>query len=430
MTTKRQQESISIRDIPATGVIFASMEARRLGWGSDGRLWSNLGQGQAETGPLPGSPPRVESINIECSDHGYAPVLGVSELREAVADYYNRNFRRGLGSKYTAENVAIASGGRVALTRAAASLGSLNLGHFLPDYTAYEELIESFRLVTPIPILLRRDQGFTLESGEFEREIRGNGLGAVLFSNPSNPTGRLISGQELLQWISTAGRLDCTLLIDEFYSHYIWKRSKDEPGPSVSAARWIEDVNRSSVVIFDGLSKNWRYPGWRISWTVGPRHIIRSIGNAGSFLDGGAPRPLQRKAIELLGEKLTRLETQATQSAFLRKRSLLLRRCQEMNLEIDMEPEGGFYAFVSLRHLPSPLCDSFEFFREALEYQVITVPGSFFDINPGKRKPPDRSRFGTDIRLSFGPSEEELSHGLAQLKAMIEINIEKARRRP
>ena len=115
--------------------------------------WCNLGQGQPESGPLPGAPPRVTAIPVDPTDHEYAPVPGLWELREAVAELYNHLYRRGLGSRYRAENVAISGGGRLALTRTVAALGRINLGHFLPDYTAYEELLDIFRLVSPIPIL-------------------------------------------------------------------------------------------------------------------------------------------------------------------------------------------------------------------------------------------------------------------------------------
>jgi hypothetical protein len=63
-------------------------------------------------------------------------------------------------SKYSADNVAISGGGRTALTRVAAALGHVNLGHFLPDYTAYEELLDVFRLFSPIPILLESERGY------------------------------------------------------------------------------------------------------------------------------------------------------------------------------------------------------------------------------------------------------------------------------
>ncbi|HEY2739005.1 MAG TPA: pyridoxal phosphate-dependent aminotransferase, partial [Thermoanaerobaculia bacterium] len=260
MTTPAPPSSTlqAFRSVPRTGVVYVTQEASAHGYKTGDPAWSNLGQGQPETGPLPGAPPRVTELSIDPSDHYYAPVAGIWELREAVASLYNHLYRRGMGSQYTAENVAISGGGRAALTRAVASLDQVNLGHFLPDYTAYEELLDIFRLVSPIPILLRREQGYSFGVEDLRREVQGRGLSCILFSNPCNPMGKLVSGGELADWVGVAREQDCTLLIDEFYSHYVWSAGEGEPGPMVSAARYVEDVDRDPVVLVDGMTKNWR----------------------------------------------------------------------------------------------------------------------------------------------------------------------------
>jgi len=400
-------------------VVYVTKEATARGYSTGDPAWSNLGQGQPETGPLAGAPPRVEAITIDPSDHYYAPVAGIWELREAVASLYNQLFRRGMRSQYTAENVAISGGGRAALTRAVASLDRVNLGHFLPDYTAYEELLDIFRLVSPIPILLRREQGYSFGVEDLRREVQGRGLSVLLLSNPSNPMGKLVSGGELADWIAVGRDLDCTLLIDEFYSHYVWNLGEGEPGPMVSAARYVEDVDRDPVVIVDGMTKNWRYPGWRVTWTVGPRQVIEAVESAGSFLDGGGSRPQQRAAVELMKPELVLAETRAIRETFLPKREMMLRRVHEMGMRIYPDPAGTFYAFVSVRDLPEPLSDGMAFFRAALDHKVICVPGVFFDVNPGHRRSQRLSRFHQHVRLSFGPSIEEVRRGLDRLEEMI-----------
>src|SRR3954467_4794579 len=274
----------AFRPVPRTGVIYVTSEATRAGFRSEDPEWCNLGQGQPETGPLPGAPPRVTQLDITLNDQEYAPVAGLWEVREAVASMYNNLFRRGMPSQYSAENVAVCGGGRVSIMRACAAIGQINLGHFLPDYTAYEELLDIFRRFTPIPILLDPERGYHFTTEQLRREILGRGFGAILMSNPCNPTGKLVRGQELADWVAIARELDCALLLDEFYSHYVW----DGDEGVVSAARYVEDVDRDPIVVFDGLTKNWRYPGWRVSWTVGPKKVIEAITSAGSFLDGGA----------------------------------------------------------------------------------------------------------------------------------------------
>ena len=259
----------AFREVPRTGVIYVTTEAQRRGYPSD--AWCNLGQGMPESEALPGAPPRIAELPIEAGDQEYAPVAGLWELREAIAGFYNELFRRGMGSKYSAENVAVSGGGRSALTRVAASLGNVNLGHFLPDYTAYEELLSVFRLFSPIPILLEPERGYAFSPADLRREVLGRGLGAVLASNPSNPTGKVIGGAELAGWVAIARELDCALIFDEFYSHYTWRPDLVAGGLIETAARYVQDVDRDPVVILDGLTKNWRYPGWRVTWTLGPQ---------------------------------------------------------------------------------------------------------------------------------------------------------------
>ena len=408
----------AFRAVPRTGVIYVTTEAARLGFRGGHPDWCNLGQGQPETGPLPGAPPRIEGVTIAVGDQEYAPVPGHPELREAIAGLYNRLYRRGLPSQYTAENVSVSGGGRAALTRAAASLGSVNLGHFLPDYTAYEELLDIFKAFTPIPILLEGERGYAFTVEDLRREVHGRGLSALLLSNPCNPTGKLVQGDELGRWVDVAREADAALMIDEFYSHYIWS---GRPGqlPVESAARYVEDVNRDPVIIFDGLTKNWRYPGWRVTWTVGPRSVIDAFASAGSFLDGGGSAPLQRAAIPLLEDAHVIAETNAIQTTFREKRNRLLAGLERIGVRTDRAPDGTFYVWGKVDGLPPPLNDGMGFFRAALGKKVICVPGEFFDVNPGKRRAQRLSRFRAHVRFSFGPSMSSLETALTRLEALV-----------
>ncbi len=408
----------AFRSVPRTGVIYVTTEAAKRGFKSGDPAWSNLGQGQPETGPLPGAPPRIERITIDVDDQEYAPIPGIWELREAIADLYNRLYRRGMPSRYSAENVSVSGGGRAALTRAAASLGHVNLGHFLPDYTAYEELLDIFKAFTAIPILLEGERGYAFTAEDLRREVHGRGLAAVLLSNPCNPTGRLVGGEDLRAWVAVARELDCALLFDEFYSHYVW--SGPAAGlPIESAARYVEDVERDPVVLFDGLTKNWRYPGWRVTWTIGPRQVIDAVASAGSFLDGGGSKPLQRAAIPLLEDAHVVAETRAIHAAFGAKRARLLAGLERLGIDTDRAPDGTFYVWGKVDQLPPPLDDGMGFFRAALDERVIVVPGEFFDVNPGKRRSQRASRFRRHVRFSFGPAQDSLDAALDRLQKMI-----------
>jgi aspartate/methionine/tyrosine aminotransferase len=406
------------RFVPRTGVIYVTNEAMDRGFSYDDPHWANLGQGSPETGPLPGAPPRIEQLNINPLHQQYAPVAGNKDLRQAVADFYNAIYRRDKPSKYTRDNVSIASGGRLALTRLASALGNVNMGHFIPDYTAYEELLSVFKAFSAIPILLDAEDNYKIAPGTLKREIMGRGLSALLVSNPCNPTGQLVEGEELRKWCQLARDAQCSLILDEFYSHYVYTGSPHGPAKMVSAAAFVENVETDPVIIVDGLTKNWRYPGWRISWTLGPKSVIETIASAGSFLDGGANHPFQSAAVGLLDPEAALQESLAIQTHFGKKRAYVLNRLKAMGIGFEAEPAGAFYVWANLSQLPKPLDDGMSFFLEGLKEKVIIVPGVFFDVNPGNRR--SQGRYTNYCRISFGPEMKKLEIGLDALERVIE----------
>ncbi|RJP37475.1 MAG: pyridoxal phosphate-dependent aminotransferase [Phycisphaerales bacterium] len=411
-------ENTAFRDIPFMGVIRVVVEAMKLGYRQEDPSWANLGQGQPEVGPLPGAPPRMDHVPVLPGDYAYGPVEGLPELREAVAAHYNRLYRRGMPSQYKAENVVVAAGGRTSLTRGAAALDEGRLGYFIPDYTAYEDLLTAFRRFTPVLAGATQDAAFRVDPKELDARISHAHLSALILSNPCNPTGRTIKGPELAEWVAIARRRRCTLLMDEYYSHFTYGASADEAAGPVSTAAFVEDVNGDPVVIFDGLTKNYRYPGWRVGWAVGPVEAVRAMTAGGSFVDGGPPRPMQRAAVEILEPSRADQETEAVRKEFRRKRDLTIERLTAMGVTLPRPPEGTFYAFGCVRDLPPPLNDGVAFHYESMKHRVLTVPGEYFDVNPFRSRPGPSPLAGY-VRFSFGPPMKTLSEGLDRLAEMV-----------
>lgn len=405
------------RRVPRTGVIYVMHRATQRGFSYENVAWANLGQGAPETGEIAGDVGRVEAISMNPSQHEYSPVTGEVALRQKVAEMYNALYRRGKASQYTYENVSIAGGGRVALTRVAAAMGNINMGHFLPDYTAYEELLSVFKAFIPIPILLDPELGYKAPLAQLKKEVLGRGLKALLISNPCNPTGQVIEEDQLGGMVEMAREYACSLVLDEFYSHYIYTGPKTGYPKMVSAAEYVEDVDKDPVVIIDGLTKNWRYPGWRISWTLGPRRLMNAIASAGSFLDGGANHPFQASVLDLLEPEMVVQKTVAMQRHFCAKRDYVLARLRQMGVAVESEPEGTFYVWANLSRLPEPINNGLAFFKAGLEENVITVPGVFFDVNPERRR--KHGRYHHYSRISFGPDMATLERGLDSLERVI-----------
>jgi len=405
------------------GVIFVVAEAVKLGFYNGHPDWANLGQGQPEVGAMEGAPERVASVEIEPGDCAYGPLEGTPELREAVAAYYNRLYRRGKASQYTAANVAVASGGRLALTRAMAALAPGNVGFQLPDYTAYEDMFNlHLDRITPIGLRGAESAGFAVTVEQLRREIAERGLGAYVFSNPCNPTGNVLAGAELAQLAELTRSSGMTLFSDEFYSHFIYTPNGDgsvAPGSGpVSIAEYVEDVERDPILLFDGLTKSHRYPGWRVGWVIGPSEMVEAMARTGSSLDGGPSRIAQRAALKALEPEQADQETSALREVFSKKRNTMIARLKSMGVEFANESVSTFYCWGSLAKLPEPFNDGMSFFRHALERKVMTVPGEFFDINPGKRRYGE-SPYRQWMRFSFGPPMDNMQMGLDRLEEML-----------
>ncbi|MGH9875758.1 MAG: pyridoxal phosphate-dependent aminotransferase, partial [Pyrinomonadaceae bacterium] len=358
----------AMRPIPYMGVIYVVAEAMKLGFWNGHPDWCNLGQGQPEVGEMEGAPRRISEIQMEPNDHAYGPIGGTNELRQTVADHYNRLYRQGKKSKYTAANVSIASGGRLMLSRVFASLGEVTLGYQVPDYTAYEDMINYHQhRFTPIVIPAHEADGFCIPASVLESEIVSRGIEALVLSNPCNPTGHVVQGEELSNYVEIAREYKTTLILDEFYSHFIYQANGAPAAGPVSGAAFVDDVDKDPVVLIDGLTKSFRYPGWRVGWAVGPPAMIETLGRAASAIDGGPGQPIQRAAMKVLEPERAAAESVALRHVFSRKRNLMVSRLKDMGIRCSPEPNSTFYCWTSVDKLPAPLNDGEAFFHEGLK---------------------------------------------------------------
>ena len=100
----------------------------------------------------------------------------------------------------------------------------------------------------------------------------------------------------------------------------------------MSSASYIDDVNQDPILIVNGLTKNWRCPGFRVCWIVAPKAIVSMLGSCGSYLDGGANAPLQRLALPMMELDFIRRDTWALQRHFVMKRDFLLTELKKLGI--------------------------------------------------------------------------------------------------
>ena len=399
------------RDVPYMGVIWVVHQAVQRGFWNGNPDWCNLGQGQPEIGDMPGAPERIRQVTIEPDDQAYGPINGIDELREAVAGHYNRLFREGK-KPYKMENVGIAQGGRLMLSRVFGALAG-RVGYQIPDYTAYQDMMDyaaprcDYHLIPTT-----EENGFSVPAEAFDAAVRSNNLDAYIVSNPCNPTGYAITGDTLDSYCKTARENGCTMIFDEFYSHFNY--AADE---AITAARYVDDPDTDPVLCIDGLTKSFRYPGWRMGWVLGPPELIETLGRAASAIDGGPSRVTQRIALKALEENQANQETEALRVEFAKKQAMMVKRLTAMGIRC-MPGQSTFYVWACLDQLPDGYNTGMDFFWKALDRQVMTVPGEFFDVNPGGVREGE-SPFHQWMRFSFGPPMDNVDLGLTRLEEML-----------
>lgn len=410
-----------VRYVPYMGVIWTVNEASKLGFYNGHPDWCNVGQGQPEVGTIDGAPDRIESLKLQPSDAAYGPVGGMLEVREAIADWVNRTYRKGM-SQYTAENVSFACGGRLALTRLYSIFkDGARIAYKNPDYTAYEDYLYPLRHNCEL-IELRAEEkdGFTVPVERFENFMHDVRPNAFVFSNPCNPTGQVIKDEAMDRYIEAARKENCLLGADEFYATFSYNEDGSPAEKAVSALPYVKDINRDPVIVFDGLTKGFRYPGWRAGWAIGPKYLIEMINRAASAVDGGPSTMVQRGVIEELAEGHAEAELLATRKEFAVKRKMMMEGLAELGIHTPAnQPLGTFYLWASIENLPGKLSDADYFFHACLQKKVITVPGHFFDVRPFRVRPTNEP-YRHWVRFSYGPNRQTIKTALERIAQVIE----------
>ena len=396
-------------------------EAARRGYRYGHPDWCNLGQGQPETGPLPGAPPRVHHVEIGVGRPGVR--AGARASGSCAARWPSCTTSctaQGKQSQYTERNVCICGGGRASLTRAVAALGEVNLGHFLPDYTAYEELLDIFKLFTSIPILLEGATGYHFGARRARaRDHRPRALGAAALQSvqsdgqghPGRRAGGMGRARARAALHAADRRVLLALHLGRRTTDRAWSRRRD------TWRTWTPIRSCCST----GSPRTGAIPVGGPPGSSGPQ-----AGDRGGVEQRLLPRRRRQQAAAAIRRALAlsvgglRAETAAIRNAFLRKRQILgdglagPRACDSTSSP--RAPSTGGATYRRCRRRSTPGCRSF---GAALEHQVICVPGEFFDVNPGKRRSGRPSRFRNYVRFSFGPEEAAVVEGVRRLGAMV-----------
>ncbi len=346
--------------------IFQEMSALATATGS-----INLGQGFPDTdGPVEVADAAVQAIRS--GRNQYAPGPGVPELRAAVAEHQRRWY--GLSHDPDTE-VAVTTGATEAI--AAALLGLVDPGDEVvalePYYDSYAASI-AFAGGVRVPVTLRPPQ-FALDVDALRRAVTPR-TRLILLNTPHNPTGAVLSREELSAVASVALEHDLTVVSDEVYEHMTF--DADRPHVPIATLPGM----RERTLTISSAGKTFSFTGWKVGWATGPQHLVGAMLGVKQFLTYTSGAPFQPAVAVGLG--LPDAYFQGLRDDLRAKRDLLCAGLADLGFEVFV-PRGTYFVTTDVR--PLGWDDGMAFCRALPELAgVVAIPHQVFydDVDAGR----------------------------------------------
>jgi aminotransferase len=311
------------------------------------------------------TPEPILKAGMASLQHGethYTSNSGILELRQAVT----RNLQRLYGVDYDPETeILITVGVSEALYLALTAI--LDPGDEVivpqPCFVAYTAEVV-FAGGVPVTIATKVEDNFQVTAEAIERTITPR-TKVLLIGYPNNPTGAVMTRENLIQIGQVAEKHDLVVISDEIYDRLVYG------GAHVCFAAL--PGMRARTITLGGFSKGYAMTGWRLGYAAAPSELLAAMRKIHQYTIMSAPTTAQVAGVEALnnGEKFV----QEMVTEYDRRRRLLVGGLNTLGLDC-FEPKGAFYAFPSVAK--SGMDD--EGFAESLlqEEQVAVVPGSAF----------------------------------------------------
>lgn len=341
------------------------------------------------------TPWRVREAGITSLEKGktfYTSNAGLKELRYEISQYLERKYQL---VYHPDHEILVTVGGSEGIDAAMRSI--LNPGDEVivaqPCFVSYLPCI-IMAGGTPVVVNLKEEDKFKLKKEQLEEKLTDK-TKAVFISYPNNPTGAVMTKEDLEPIAEFAEEHDLMVISDEIYSELTYGRKH----VSIGSLPGMKD----RTLVINGFSKALAMTGWRLGYVAGPRAIMEQMTKVHQFCIMAAPTTSQYAAIEALRSCDDEVEEMRT--AYNQRRRYLVHAFKEMGLEC-FEPEGAFYIFPSIKKFGM---SSEEFATRLLnEEKIAIVPGSAFgECGEGY------------LRVSYAYSIEELKEALGRLKRFI-----------
>ncbi|SDR69384.1 Aspartate/methionine/tyrosine aminotransferase [Halopseudomonas litoralis] len=317
----------------------------------------------------------------------YTPALGLPALREAVAGFYRQRY----GINLDPRRVVITPGGSGALLLISALLVDPGAKVLMAD-PAYPCNRHFLRLVEGRATLIPTDAHSSYQlTPEMVEQHWDADSAAVLCASPANPSGSVLSREQLRSLADTTRRLGGQLIVDEIY-HGLTYGCDATSVLEVAPDAWV----------LNSFSKYFGMTGWRLGWLIAPEAAVPELEKLAQNLYICAPHLSQRAALAAFSEEsLAICETR--REAFHRRRDFLLPALRELGFGIPQTPDGAFYLYADASAFGA---DSQRLCQHLIETEHVAVtPGLDFGHH----------RATEHVRFAYANSLERLEQAVERI---------------
>ncbi|NLJ12134.1 MAG: pyridoxal phosphate-dependent aminotransferase [Gammaproteobacteria bacterium] len=317
----------------------------------------------------------------------YTAARGLPALREAIAGFYASRY----GLDISPERIMITPGGSGALLLTSALLVDPGKHWLLadPGYPCnrhFLRLVEGNAQLVPVG----PEVNYQLTADLVARYWDQDSVGALVAS-PANPTGTVLSREELADLSTALRERGGHLVVDEIYHGLTY-------GMDASS---VLEVDNDAFVL-NSFSKYFGMTGWRLGWLVAPESAIPELEKLAQNIYISAPTLSQHAALACF-EADTLAIFEQRRAEFARRRDYLLPALRALGFKIEVEPQGAFYLYADISDFGG---DAFDFCRHILETEYVAItPGVDFG----------RSRAGQHVRFAYTQSVPRLEQAVTRI---------------
>ncbi|HLP29063.1 MAG TPA: pyridoxal phosphate-dependent aminotransferase [Candidatus Didemnitutus sp.] len=286
------------------------------------------------------TPPNIIQAAKDALDNGfthYGPAAGLPEARQAIADYTNKT--RGYNI-WDADHVVITPGAKPIMFYG--MMAVIDPGDEViypnPGFPIYESVI-NFLGAVPVPLPLREEKEFRFDVADLEARITPK-TRMVILNTPQNPTGGILTREDLEQIAALAIKHDLIVLSDEIYSQVTYGDFKH-----TSITEF--DGMQERTIILDGFSKTFAMTGWRLGYGLFPKDIAKVVAKLQTNCTSCTSSFSQMAAIEALNDRTLPFVNDFLKE-FEHRRNVIVDGLNEIPGFRCLKPHGAFYVFPNI----------------------------------------------------------------------------------